>query len=189
MFYHRETGEFFAATPGTQPDDDQDKEDKEQGSLLKEASRLAHSVSLIYLCDVRYTDSSSQVFDYDGADTDTGMDLSAFGAVQDSDRSASTVRSKWNAIASEPGPSNRGNQRRPHRSAIDEVLEEDEGDAAPSQEFGGATGEPDDTGMPDRTSISNGGASPGEARTRGNREVRIHKVFFLPPNVRTRPIT
>lgn len=91
VFYNRETDEFFAAAPETVPDD-LDEEDEDESSLLKEASRLAHSVRVIHLCGIRRTDRPLQVFDDDRMNTDTEAGLSISEAARRTPDSASTAR-------------------------------------------------------------------------------------------------
>jgi len=150
VFYDRQTDEFFTAVPETRPDGSPDEEDEEQNPLLKEASRLAHSVRIISPRNICHANCSLQTFDEDWMETDTETGPSASTAARKSHHSTSTAR---------PGQGDGGE---------DDV----------SSQVSRATGESDeDAGMSDQVSNGNGG-SHGAASPREDGEVRTSKSVF-----------
>jgi hypothetical protein len=165
--------------PETKPDGYPDEEDED--SLLKEASRLAHSVRPAHLSDICCVNDSSQAFGEGGIETEA-------------DLSASTARPKWGKciVVPKPGTSNQRNQRQVHRPAVSEEAPQDEGESeAPSRGPSKASEVPDDddVGMSDHTSNSNRGDTPHAARLQEGGEVRTPKRIPPHSNVYSRVVT
>lgn len=176
--------------PETKPDGYPDEED--EGSLLKEASRLAHSVRPAHLSDICCVNDSSQAFGEGGMEREA--DLSASAAAQDPRPSASTARPKWRKriVVPKPGTSSQRNQRQVHRPAVSDEAPQDEGESeAPSRGPSKATEVPDDddVGMGDHASNSNRADTPHAARPQEGGEVRTPKRIPPHSNVYSRVAT
>lgn len=189
ILYNRETNEFFSVAPEKQSDASIGKGDEEQGSLLKEASRLAHSVRVVYLCDTYCTDRSPQVFD-DMTDDDIRTNRSPPAAAQDPHTSASTARSKPNReraqshTVSEAPPKDETTSENPSTGDDDTAMPDDKTDhdtAMPDDPREGNGGDYLDAATQregDGPPAGNEGSSLGAASRREDGEVRVPGDVF-----------
>ena len=176
IFYSRETDEFFTVAPETKPDDNLDEEDEEQSSLLQEASRLAHSVRVVYLCDARRTDRSLQVFEDDLMNTDTEAVLPLPKIARDSHDSTSTARpegsrgqAQHHTVSAEPSEDEGTSQQSLPTEEKGEETPDGGGAKAPNEEDERAS---DDEDMPDDPPPGSGEGSPDAASQREGGKVR-----------------
>ena len=181
--------------------DNLDEDDEEQNSLLKEASRLAHSVSVIYpcgICNCR-TDRPLQVFDDDQMDTVTGAGLSQPEVAQYSHSSASAARPKLSrrpsyrhTVSDEPSEDERTSQQNFLTEDNDAVMPDGSPEDGRTPQRNSPTDDDDAVMSNDKSSevertprqnlsedvmsddppVDNGGGSPAVASQREDGEVR-----------------
>lgn len=176
MFYDRGTNEFFTVIPEENLDNYHDEDEAQNGPLLKEASRLARSVRVIHLCDLRHINSYSQALVEDGMGSESWGGVSVSSASQDSRPSASTARPKRakRVIVPEPASSGQHYQEARYPTISEDALEYESNTEADSEDFKTTeeAGDNSNTGLGDHMSTGDGGASPRASGPQENGEVR-----------------
>jgi len=159
VLYSRETDEFFAVATETKPYDNSDDENEEQSSLLQEASRLAHSVRVVYLYDACQIDRLLQVFEDDLMNTGTETVRSAPEAARNSHDSASTVRSPPKVAQNDSASMAHQSRSQAHHHTVSAEPSEDERTSQQSLPTEGGVAETERTSQ-QGLSTEGGGADP-----------------------------